>query len=166
MKYKFSSRRREAGNAMVEFSLVLLPLTVLLVSLVESARVAWAYQTLASAAKTVTRNAVVHGEKCVELNASCSQSVSTVMTQLGRESIGLDPSQMSAWLQSGEVEKTCAPVSSCAADGTAFPAADDRAVGRPVTIRLRYQIRPILGLVAKQATTWTLTASSREAIQF
>lgn len=62
------SQRREAGQGMVEFALVITFVFLLFVGIVQMILLMYAYTTLADAAKEGVRYAVVHGTQ----NSSCS----------------------------------------------------------------------------------------------
>src|SRR5579864_1540756 len=61
-------RKRESGQAMVEFMLVIVFIFVLFVSLLQMILLMYAYNTLADAAKEGVRYAIVHGTG----NTNCS----------------------------------------------------------------------------------------------
>jgi Flp pilus assembly protein TadG len=62
------TRRSEAGQAMVEFALVILFIFILFVSVIQMIMFMHTYNTLANAAKEGVRYAIVHGTQ----NSSCS----------------------------------------------------------------------------------------------
>ena len=155
------------GNAAVEFALVLVPMTLMMLGIMELGRMAWIYQTLASAVKSATRQAIVRGESCVAANPACTQKTSDLMSNIHQSGIGLDLDVLVVELQAGSTVKSCAPASSCLTDNSAWPDSPQNAVGMPLTIRASYLTRPMfIQAVAPSSVGITLKASSREAIQF
>src|SRR5262245_36525627 len=61
IRSQFGGTRREAGQAMVEFMLVVSFLVLLFVSIVQMIMYMYAYTTYANAAKEGVRYAIVHG---------------------------------------------------------------------------------------------------------
>ena len=63
-------RRSRAGQAMVEFTFVGIPLMFTLISIFEVSRGMWIYHTLAYSVKNGVRFASVHGINCVNCTAT------------------------------------------------------------------------------------------------
>ena len=71
---KLTRRRksRQGGQSMLEFTFVGIPLIFILISIFEISRGMWVYQTLAYAAKTGVRYAIVHGQSCTKNGNACA----------------------------------------------------------------------------------------------
>jgi hypothetical protein len=151
---------------MVEFSLVFLPLTAVLLGIFEVGRFAWTYQTMAAAVKSATRFYSVRGAQCAAISPECVQRVGGLVEVVKRSGVGLDPSQLSLALLSGSSTKTCAPATACAGDSSVWPPAPQNAVGMSITVRASYPVHPLGWLISSPATGFTLTAASQEVIQF
>src|SRR5690348_5890025 len=64
-------RNRERGNAMIEMTLVGIPIIFILISVFEMSRGMWIYSTLSYAAREGTRYVSVHGQDCQTLPDTC-----------------------------------------------------------------------------------------------
>lgn len=157
----------ERGNATIEFALVFLPLTLLMLGVVEIARIGWMHQTLAMSVKTIARQAVVHGEKCVEITPECARSIGSWVSQISSTAVGMDPASLQLTFASGSTTRTCAPATSCTNDGTVWPPPADNGVGLPITIRGTYAIAPFYWFSRNSSNgSWILTTAAQEVIQF
>ena len=106
-------RRRVAGNTLIEFTLVGIPLVFLLVSVFEMSRGMWLYHTLATAVREGTRLAVVHGGDCNLYPNSCAVTVRTVANRIRDAAVGLPPSDMQNVTLG--IESTCEKIRGLAA---------------------------------------------------
>src|SRR5438874_6963926 len=83
------------GSAMLEMTLVGIPIIFILISIFEMSRGMWIYHTLAYAVKEGTRFAMVHGQNCWPLTPSvtnsCKTMVADVAAVIKSAGIGLDP---------------------------------------------------------------------------
>lgn len=164
-------RRLQAGNALVEFTLVSIPLIFLLVSIVELARGMWIYATLAHAVKEGTRFAVVHGQGCAQASSSCPVTLGAVATLVQQNAVGLSPTQLNVTLAAGSSTQNCAPVSSCLSSASAWPASPNNSIGLPVKISGTYSFQSGLSMFwpgsnPVQFKAVTLGAESQEEILF
>ncbi len=155
------------GSAMVEFTLVFIPLLFLICSTVEFGRAMWSYHTLAGSVKTGARYAIVHGARCFD-TGTCQASLGNVAETIRYAGRGLDPARMSVTLTSGDEVRTCSPLSSCIGDGSLWPPAGENAVGRPILIEASYSFESVLSSFwpGQSRASFDLIASSREVIQF
>lgn len=164
-------QRRESGNAMVEFTLVAIPLIFLIISIVELARGMWVYGTLAHAVKEGTRFAVVHGQGCAQASANCPVTLGAVATVVQKAATGLDPGQFNVVLAAGGATQSCAPLSTCLSSSAAWPAAPNNNIGLPVTISGTYPFRTGLSMFWPGSqpvafSVFNLGAESQEEILF
>ena len=98
MRRSHESRR---GNALIEFTLVGIPLMFVLFSIFEVARGMWHYTTLRHAVDEATRFAIVHGDNCSSSSQSCSITVSQVAARFTWAGAGLDPTKVQLELRAG-----------------------------------------------------------------
>ncbi|MGA2135669.1 MAG: TadE family protein [Bryobacteraceae bacterium] len=166
-----SVQRRESGNAVLEFTLVAIPLIFLLISIAELSRGMWVYGTLAHAVKEGTRFAAVHGQACAQASSSCPVTVGAVATVVGNAAVGLDPGQISVTMAAGSATQNCAPLSACLTGAGAWPPAPNNGIGLPLKISGTYPFRSALsmfwpGSSPMQLAAITLGAQSQEDIAF
>lgn len=82
-------RTKRTGNAVIEFTLVGIPLIFVLLITFELARGMWLYATVAHAVRAGTRYAAVHGKDCATL--PCAATVGQVAGVIRDAGVGLDP---------------------------------------------------------------------------
>src|SRR6266853_1898307 len=88
-------KQRQRGSAMIEFTLVGIPMIFLLISIFEMSRAMWNYHTLAFAIREGTRYAAVHGSGCsTDPRNSCQATVAQVAQRIQDAGIGLDADQL------------------------------------------------------------------------
>jgi Flp pilus assembly protein TadG len=159
---------RERGSAVVEMSLVFLPLMFSIFSVFELGRVMWTYHTLASSVKKGVRVAMVHGARCAEASSTCPVTVAGIVQEIQRVGVGLDLSTLELHLTAGGQTLNCAPANSCLTNTTNWPPAPYNPVGQTVTICGKYGFNSVLKTMWPGQTTGTfvLAAKSTEMIQF
>jgi len=172
----FNHRRR--GNAMIEFTLVGIPLMFLIVSVFEMSRGMWNYHTLQEAVKEGVRFEAVRGADllnnslvCSGNPDSCGASVNGIATALSAAAIGIPPQYWNATLIAGTTSFTCAPVSSCLANTTQWPPTGNNTSGTPIEIFATYQFNSALamfwpGSQPVSFSTVTFAADSQQAIVY
>jgi len=84
-------KRHRRGNALIEFTLVGIPMIFVLISIFEIARGMWIYHTMAYAIKEGARYAIVHGNNCVYDPNNCPLRVSDVARRIQISGVGLMP---------------------------------------------------------------------------
>ena len=92
-------RRREQGQALVEFALISIVFFILVFGMIDVGRAVWNYNTLAQATREGTRYAIVHGSNSSSPSGPGNEAavVNTVQTYGG----GLNPAQLTVnatWL--------------------------------------------------------------------
>jgi Flp pilus assembly protein TadG len=161
------------GNAMVEFTLVAIPLLFILVSTVEMARGMWAYHSLANAVRGAARYAVVHGSDCSAGSNVCSVTVAQVVSNFEAAGTGLPTNSTDLTLtlttQSGSI--TCNPVSSCASNSTVWPPASGASPGSSINVSAVYHFRSSWSIMTPGSggsllISPNLSASSTQVVQF
>ncbi|MGH9722178.1 MAG: TadE/TadG family type IV pilus assembly protein [Bryobacteraceae bacterium] len=160
-------RHRQRGNALLEMTLIFVPLIFLLLSSVELARAMWAYHTLAMSVKQGARFAIVHGARCVEASTACRTTIGDLAQVVQKSAIGLDPANVQLTLAAASQIHTC-DLAACLGQNSPWPPAPNNAVGLPVTINARYTFRSAMGIwwPGFAATSINFTAKSTEVIQF
>jgi Flp pilus assembly protein TadG len=171
-------RRQTAGNSIIEFTLVGIPLIFVLISTFQMATGMWLYHTLAFAAKQGARYSIVHGANCSRNGNSYCVTVSNVATVIGNAAVGLDPSKMTVTLtpsQGSAITDTLKNLmTSSTYTSTNWPpsASGANAVGQPVTIYVQYPFNSGISMFwpgtkpIDSLGRITMPASSTDVIQF
>lgn len=165
-------KRRQRGSAMIEFTLVGIPMIFVLISTFEISRAMWNYHTLAYAIREGTRYAVVHGSGCSSdpLN-TCQVTVGQVAQRIQNAGIGLDASQLNLTFTSSSDSITCT-LTACLTNATVWPEAPLNTPGSTLTINGKLPFQSALALFwpgAKDGMNFPtvyLTAGSSDIIQF
>ena len=173
---------RRRGNALVEFTLVGIPLMFVLFSIFEAARGMWQYVTLCHATEETIRFAVVHGENCGAAPNACTTTVAQVVTRFGRAGGGLNPAKVQLQLRAGCLAGAIYNAGACASvktgtletllnDSSAWP--DFGAPGlESVEVIAQYPFETAFALLwpgvggMRSAPSFPLEAVSREMVQF
>ncbi len=85
---------RRAGSAMIEFTLVGIPLIFILISVFELARGMWQYHTAAHAFREGTRFAIVHGNDCNIYPSNCAVTIRDISARIRDAALGLLPTDL------------------------------------------------------------------------
>jgi Flp pilus assembly protein TadG len=155
---------------MLEFTLAVIPLIFVIVSVVELGVAMWNYHTLAEGVKLTTRWASVHGADCA--GQTCGTTVGQVTTHLTNYTPGLDKSKLNLTLTSAAGSVSCTPVSSCTASGTAWPSVSQATRNNTdISISANYPFAvPVPVFVIKGGGTkfgsFTFYAQSREMVLY
>ncbi|MDP2996751.1 MAG: TadE/TadG family type IV pilus assembly protein, partial [Bryobacterales bacterium] len=107
-------RHRRKGSAMIEFTLVGIPMIFVLVSIFEMSRAMWVYHTLAYAVKDAVRFAVVHGKSC-ETAGGQATTVQQIAERVQWAGVGLLPDVLNLSLTTASGTVNCFPLASCLA---------------------------------------------------
>ena len=171
-------RHQSRGSAMLEFTLVGIPIIFVLISTFQMAFGMWLYHTLAYAAREGTRYAVVHGANCSKNGNTYCVTVSNVATVISHAAVGLDASQMTVTLtpsQGTAITDTLANLMSGTYAATTWPPSSPggaNAVGQPITISVLYPFNSGISMFWPGTTPTnsqgrlSLPASSTDLIQF
>jgi len=153
MYHNHLRRRRRSGEALVEFTLVGIPLLFVFICVTEMSRGMWQYHTLQYATKMANAFAAVHGATCSINGNSCTVDVSDVVTVFQNNAIGIPMANVAITLTSATPANavTCSQVSTCssnAAWSTQWPptGSGDNAVGNVVQIKTEYQFNTALAM--------------------
>jgi Flp pilus assembly protein TadG len=165
-------KQRQRGSAMIEFTLVGIPMIFVLISVFEISRGMWNYHTLAYAVKEGTRYAIVHGSDCSsDPQNSCGVTVGQVAQRIQYAGIGLDPSQVQLTFTSSGNSITC-NLNACLGNPTVWPEAPLNTPGSALTIGASLPFQSALAMFWPGAAsgasfpTFNLTAGSSDIIQF
>lgn len=167
------------GNALIEFTLVGIPMIFVLISIFEMARGMWIYDTLANSMREGARFAIVKGNNCVEVPNTCAATVRQVAERIRFLGVGLNPNDLTVSLVSRSRTIGPAKLSALLADTTYWPSAGPGAtedpggmVGQPISISGTYPFQSAIALFWPGAgsvgpsPTLQLRASSEMRIQF
>lgn len=163
-------RAARAGNSVIEFTLVGIPLIFMLISIVEMSRAMWTYSSLAYAVKQATRYAAVHGGGCSETGNSCAIHVSDVVGKIQSNAFMLDPADLNLTLTSSSGSVSCSPATLCSNNGTTWPPAD-ASRNTAISIQATYSFASALAMFWPGAGkvnfgTVALGATSQQPVQF
>lgn len=141
-------KRGRRGNALIEFTLVGIPMLFLWVSVIEMGRAMWQYHTIQYACKMTAAYASVHGATCASPN-SCLKNMSDVVGVFQTNAIGVPMDKVALKLVSQSGSVTCTQVSTCSSNGswsTTWPPTSDNAVGNAVQVRADYTFSTALSM--------------------
>ena len=165
-----------SGNAMVEFTLVGIPLIFILISTFEMGRGMWLYHTLAYAAKEGTRFAIVKGDDCSTGSNSCAVKVEQVAKKIQYAAMGLDPSLMQVRFISLTQTVGYESLQTALSDQTKWPSLGTTDFGgnqgQDLEIDVTYPFTSAITFFwpgaghGQQFGTFTFAAVSKEEIQF
>jgi hypothetical protein len=164
--------REERGSAIVEMTLVGIPMIFVLISIFEMARGMWAYDTLAYAVRETSRYAIVHGQNCSVSPNSCTITVGNLASRLLNAGVGLPSDQLNATFHSLSDNVTCNPLSTCLGNNAVFPSSGGNGVGNPITVSATYRFASAISMFWPGAgrpivfSPVNLPASSTDYIQF
>jgi Flp pilus assembly protein TadG len=157
------------GNALIEFTLVAIPLIFIQFSIVEICRGMWDYHSLAQAVKAACRSAATRGAGCA--GNGCAISVGQIATTISAYALGMPASALNVTLTSNAGTVTCNPLSSCTGSGTVWPPAGGNTAGSDIIISASYNFTSMLmmfvpGTNGMQFSGVTFTAKSRQVLLF
>jgi Flp pilus assembly protein TadG len=162
-------RGNRNGNAVIEFTLVAIPLIFVMISMVEICRGMWDYHSLAQAVKAATRAASTRGAGCA--GAGCAMTVGQIASTITAYSVGIPASAMNVTLTSNAGTVTCNPLSSCNGSAAVWPSASGNTAGSDITISASYQFTSALAMFVPgnqglQFSGVTLRAKSRQTLLY
>jgi hypothetical protein len=169
--------RGRRGTALVEMTMVGIPIMFTLLSIFEISRGMWLYETMAYACKAGIRYAATHGENCRSLDNivnSCDQTANQIITNaIGPAAVGVIPAVTTVTFLSADGTSI-----NCQLDGSGtggcgsdWPPASANAVGQTIQISMKTPFQSAIAMfwpgsspVSVAATQFT--ASSQDIIQF
>ena len=179
-------RANKSGNAMIEFTLVGIPLIFVLLVTFETARGMWLYATVAHAVRAGARYAVVHGKDCSTPPNNCPVTVADVARVIRDAGVGLDPADFRlALVATGPrtvPATTLRPLTALLNDTSVFPSGTASVAGNDVIVSGVFHFRTALTALfappitppppppplgdGSDAGVIHLAATSRERIEF
>lgn len=166
------TRRSEKGNMLIEFTLVGIPLILMLISLIEICLAMWSYHTLAYAVREGARYASTKGQACTYGGNTCSVSVGTIAQQIASTGVGLVPAQLNVTLTSSMGNVLCNPITSCYSTTDIWPPSSGNTPGSAISVSGSYPVQTRLVMMffpstgASRFSSVSLSASSQQIIQF
>jgi hypothetical protein len=174
---------RRAGQAIVEFTFVGIPMIFVLISVFEISRGMWNYHTLAYSAKSGVRFAIVHGQNCLPPQVNtCSKTVADIAQVIQDAGVGLDLNEtevtFSTLDNSGGVSGTpivCSlrgSAGGCQSIGTVWPPNDtSNEKGKLISIKVKTVFRSAIAMLWPGSAPINFgathfAASSSDTIQF
>ncbi|MGD1072428.1 MAG: hypothetical protein ABSB15_20070 [Bryobacteraceae bacterium] len=163
-------RGNRRGDALIEFTLLGIPLVFATISVVEVGIDMWEFHNLAFVAGVTSRYISMHGATCAQNGNSCTITVGTIATFFIAEGKALNSGSAIMALTDGSGTTTCNPVSSCTSSATKFPNASYNSVGSNITVKATYTLtNPFFMYWAPEtvaAHDFTVAASSQARIVF
>lgn len=176
--------RARRGSALIEFTLVAIPLMFVLISTFEMSRGMWNYHTLQEAVNVGAAWAAVNGQNCADTGNSCScpasgatgngNTVDCVARLVGAAAIGIPANTTSFTVKlsaGGVTQVTCAPLSNCYGNTAVWPPAGNNSIGTLAQVSAQLPFTSAIALFwpgagAQQFGTFTFPATSTQVIQF
>src|SRR5438067_1963065 len=97
-----SGKRRRAGNTLIEFTLLGIPLMFITISIVAVSIDMWEFHNLAYASEATSRYITLHGATCSATTAtstnSCTITVGTVASYFKSQALALNADQVTVKL--------------------------------------------------------------------
>ena len=163
-------QKRRKGNALIEFTLLGIPLLFITISIVGASIDMWEFHNLAYASDATARYITMHGATCSQNGNTCSITVGNIASFFKAQSIALDGTQVIMKLTDGSGTTTCNPVNSCTSSATVFPTAVYSGVGSDIFVRATYTLRNPIAMFwppdVDTPSVFTVGATSRQRIVF
>lgn len=141
-------RLNTAGNSLVEFTLVGIPLIFILIGTFEMARGMWLYTTVAHAVREGARYAAVHGKDCSTTPNQCDVKVADVAAVIRDAGVGLQPADfyvaMIATAPRTTPTVTLTPLSALLTDSSKFLSGKEGVAGNDVIVTGVYHFHTAL----------------------
>ena len=159
-------RRPTRGEALIEFTLVGIPLLFVWICVIEMSRGMWQFHTLQYATKMANAYAAVHGATCGADGNSCTVDVSDVVTQFQNYAIGIPMANVKIVLLTKNNSVTCNQVSTCSSNGSwssqwPTPTNGDNAVGNTTEIKTYYTFNTALSMFwPGSGTPWSFGSAA------
>src|SRR5438067_11232185 len=86
------------GFALIEFTLIALPVIFLTISIVEASLAMWQYHSMDYAVELAARYVTLHGRGCTQNGNTCGITVGTVAKIIANQAPALDSSKLNVTL--------------------------------------------------------------------
>lgn len=164
--------RDQRGNAVIEFSLVGIPIIFVLISTFEMARGMWLYHTVAYAVKEGSRYASVHGQNCRIPPNNCPVDIGQISQVIKSAGLGIEPALLNLTFTDDSGTTLSCTLSNCLSDNTPWPPAAANAPGMAIKVSGSYTFRSAIAMFWP-GSAWVgplpalnLPASTTERIKF
>lgn len=128
-----SSSKR--GSALIEFSMLGIPILFVSISIFHISVGMWQFQTLEYAATATARYVSLHGATCASNGNACTITVGNIASYFLAQAIALDGASATLTLTDGSGSTVCNPVNSCTSNSTQFPNSSYNTVGLDITVK-------------------------------
>ena len=154
MMKRWFRKRRQRGNAILELGICFPAFALLTLGAMDFSWGVYGYNFCADASQVAARHAATHGSQCASQATCTPDTVSTIMSLVQSEAVGLTASNVNL--------NVCWSTSCFTATGgttaTGSPASGTNAPGNTVKVTVSYQIQPLTGLGISHAFTVSNTA--------
>ncbi len=168
-------RNKRKGTAILEFTLVGIPMIFVLISIFELARGMWMYHTTAYAVKEATRLAIVKGQGYVYARdklGGTGVTVGRIVAEIRQAGVGLDVDDAGSEVKlSGGFD--CKPIRVCLGNTAQWPPGGSNRRSQPLSIEVVVPFRsalamfwPVGGGAARTFGVKYFRAYSEDRIQF
>lgn len=162
---------KRGGSALIEFSLLGIPLIFVILSVMAASLNMWQLHSLAYSVDTTARYVVAHGNVCTQTGNTCTVTLGNIATLMQQQSGALDASLYYVTFTSSSGSIACNPLNTCTSNATTWPPNADNAIGNDITVKGYYTlVNPIMifwpdgNKIA--AARFTVSATARERIVF
>jgi Flp pilus assembly protein TadG len=165
-----AGERARRGNALIEFTLLGIPIIFISLSIVSVSLDMWQFHSLAYSTEMTARYATVHGATCTANTNSCTITIGNMATYYASQALALDPAQVIVNFTDGSGTTTCNPVNSCNSNATQFPKAAYNSIGMDVKVVATYTLKNPFAMFwppnSDPASAFSVSATSRQRIGF
>ncbi len=164
-------QKKRRGSALLEFTLVGIPLLFISTSVISASLDMWQFHNLAYGTQMTARYVAMHGRTCSQNGNSCTVTVGDIAAYFEGQALALDASKLNVTLQSISETINCNPVDTCNSSTAVFPNSSDNGVKFDIVVTGTYPVtNPIAlfwpGAGSVSAATFNLYATSRQMIVF
>ena len=165
------NKAKRGGFAVIEFTLVGIPVIFLTISIIEASIAMWQYHSMMYANEIAARYASMHGHGCTQNGNTCTITVGTVAHIIANQAPSLNTANLDVTLYTNSGSTACNPITSCYNSSTQFPSNTDNQVGYDVRFVATYPIYNPLPLLWPGAghtagSVFTLGSTTRQRIVF
>jgi Flp pilus assembly protein TadG len=165
--------KRRRGFAMVEFTMLTIPIVFLTITIVNTGIAMWQFHSMVYSIETAARYAITHGRGCTQNGNSCAITLGNVATVIKNQAPGLDSSKFNVTLTTGNgsTVTNCNPLNTCLSSTAQFPSSTDNGVNLDVKLVGTCPVANPLTLFwpgsgGISGGTFNLRATSRQRIIF
>ena len=165
------AQRTRRGSALLEFTLVGIPMLFISMSVMSASLDMWQFHNLAYGTQMTARYIAMHGRSCTQNGNSCTVTVGNIASYFQGQALALDASKVEVKLQSLGETIDCNPLNTCSSNTAMFPNSADNGVKFDIIVTAVYPVtNPIAlfwpGAGSVNPATFNLFATSRQMIVF